>query len=149
MLWNEADLKRQLSRLNIDNQVKQLIINQYNKPNSSQVVTRRDGPAIGIGEIGERDDLCYVQGVSYSKYCLIDAKVGNCYSNSTMTQDEAEEIMLKHVKPKFNNPKIHVFNTELTHNSEAFIGYSWPLEAVADKLQEKDMKFFRMGFDED
>lgn len=138
-----------MSRLNIDNQVKQLIINQYNKPNSSQVVTRRDGPARGIGEIGEREDLCYVQGVSYSKYCLIDAKVGNCYSNPTMTQDEAEEIMLEYVKPKFNNPKIHVFNTELTHNSEAFIGYSWLLEAVADKLQEKDMKFFRMGFDED
>ena len=147
MLWNETDLKQWLNRLNIDNQVKQLIINQYNKPNSSYVVTRRDGPARGIGEVG--DDLCYVQGVSYSKYCLIDDKVGDHYSNPTMTQDEAEEIMLKYVKPKFNNPKIHVFNTELTHNSEAFIGYSWPLEAVAEKLQEKDMRFFHMGFDED
>ena len=44
MLWNETDLKQWLNRLNIDNQVKHLIINQYNKPNSSYVVTRRDGP---------------------------------------------------------------------------------------------------------
>lgn len=146
MFFNEEQLKRYLNRLNIDSQVKQLIINQYNKPNREVVVTRRNGPERGIGEVGH--ELCYVQGVSYSTYDAILNKIGEPHSGNTMTQDKAEKIMLRHVKPKFNNPKIHVFNTELTHISEAFIGYSWPLEAVAEKLQEKDMKFFCIGFDE-
>ena len=76
-----------------------------------------------------------------------DITTGNMDHN-ILGQAEAEKVVLKYLKPKFTNPKIHILDTELYYDPTFFIGYSWPLEAVAEKLQEKDMKFFCVGFDE-
>lgn len=100
--------------------------------------------------------LCYVQG--FTNDCdddiagIINDRIYDnekCDYNNDITQSEAEDSLLEHFPPKFNNPETHIMDTELYYDPIGFVGYSWPLEAVAEKLQEKDMRFFCVGFDEE
>lgn len=103
-------------------------------------------------------ELRYVQGFlndcssGVGRNIIEDSTYGEAIEygySKDVTQSEVEDFLLKYFKPKFSNPEIHIMGTELYYDPIGFIGYSWPLEVVAEKLQERDMRFFTVGFDED
>lgn len=133
------ELKQKLTKLDIDNKTKEKIMKYAD---SSGRGVYKYGGNHGIAILRD-DNLYYVQRVPDKEYDIIMDKIfgPNGYK---VSQEEAEEIMLRYVEPKFSNPKIHIFNTELTEGPECFVGYSWPLVAVAEKLQPRDMGFHYM-----
>lgn len=152
-------LKEKLMKSNIDSKIKETIIEKIDGPGNSSFFGSNGYDFIsGIASLNGRN-LYYVQGFSsrgddypeprkiieeiYGKSAVT---TGNM-DNAIVDQAIAEKILLKYLKPKFSNPKVHVLDTELYYDPTFFIGYSWPLEAVADKLQSKDVKFVYGLFD--